>query len=291
MDNWRKLKLSGMKALFFCIFTTFGLSTASAFDFYEHTFKVMNDLNEGDSVKFFSHFDNNATFFHVGDQGLEHLPLYEFAPVLNKFKEGEYREEFTQVIVRELETGLTYVDVSFNFYINEKLSFSGIDHVVYYRSGDTFKIISLYSGALKPKFTNAYGMSNIAWELDLLVNKWHSDVATINKDAYFQFMSEDFIFLGTDPTERWTKQEFYAFCLPFFEKGETWTFKPLKRSWYINDNEDVAWFEESLETWMDECRGSGVLIKEKNQWKIAHYNLTVLIENDKIDKFIKLRKK
>ena len=31
--------------------------------------------------------------------------------------------------------------------------------------------------------------------------------------------------------------------------------------------------------------------KENGVWKIAHYNLTVLIENDKTDKFIKLRKK
>jgi hypothetical protein len=42
---------------------------------------------------------------------------------------------------------------------------------------------------------------------------------------------------------------------------------------------------------MDECRGSGVFQKVEGEWKLYHYNLTVLIENEKMDKFIKLRKK
>jgi hypothetical protein len=41
---------------------------------------------------------------------------------------------------------------------------------------------------------------------------------------------------------------------------------------------------------MEGCRGSGICVFENGQWKIAYYNLTVLIENDKIKKFIKLRK-
>ena len=39
------------------------------------------------------------------------------------------------------------------------------------------------------------------------------------------------------------------------------------------------------------CRGSGVLTKEKGEWKISYYNLTVLIENEKIQEFIDLRDK
>ena len=47
----------------------------------------------------------------------------------------------------------------------------------------------------------------------------------------------------------------------------------------------------SLSTQMEDCRGSGVLIKENGFWKIAHYNLAVVIENEKMQKFIKLRRK
>ena len=42
---------------------------------------------------------------------------------------------------------------------------------------------------------------------------------------------------------------------------------------------------------MKGCRGSGILIKKNNEWKIAYYNLTVLIENEKIKAFIELREK
>jgi hypothetical protein len=40
---------------------------------------------------------------------------------------------------------------------------------------------------------------------------------------------------------------------------------------------------------MKDCRGSGVLIKVGKEWQLTQYNLAVLIENDKIQDFIKLR--
>jgi hypothetical protein len=40
---------------------------------------------------------------------------------------------------------------------------------------------------------------------------------------------------------------------------------------------------------MRSCRGSGILILEKGEWTLVYYNLTVLIENEKIKEFIELR--
>jgi hypothetical protein len=51
----------------------------------------------------------------------------------------------------------------------------------------------------------------------------------------------------------------------------------------------TAWFDENLATWMGGCRGSGVCELVNGDWKISYYNLTVLIENEKIQQFIKLR--
>lgn len=280
-----------MKRVFSMALMVFLPGWALSFDFYAETEKLLKNLNSGDSLSFFDHFDSNALLHHVGEEGLETISQKDFALVLHKFKSGVYREDFTKVEVNDIETGLVYVDVHFSFYINNEFSFAGIDHVIWVKSAETYKIASLYSGALKPKFTNSAGNSGSYAGLNDLMNKWHNDVATFQFDAYFDFMSDDFIFLGTDPTERWTKNEFYDFCKPYFEKKSTWDFKTNWRNWYMNDREDVAWFEESLDTWMEECRGSGVLKRENGIWKIAHYNLTVLIENDKVDKFIKLRKK
>ncbi|MFT5581099.1 MAG: hypothetical protein ACI9G9_000344, partial [Psychromonas sp.] len=63
----------------------------------------------------------------------------------------------------------------------------------------------------------------------------------------------------------------------------------VNRTWEFGANKKIIWFDENLDTWMKGCRGSGILIKEKGEWKIAYYNLTVLIENEKMNEFIELR--
>lgn len=127
-------------------------------------------------------------------------------------------------------------------------------------------------------------------QVNMIMNKWHNDVINSDLEAYFNVTDDSFIFLGTDPKERWSKAEFYKFCKPYFDKKTTWSFTPLWRNVYFSEDGRTAWFEEQLTTWMEECRGSGVLVKKDNEWKLVHYNLTVLIENEKVKSFIELRK-
>ena len=126
--------------------------------------------------------------------------------------------------------------------------------------------------------------------LNKLINQWHLDAANTKLGDYFGVMTDNFVFLGTAPGERWNKDQFYTFCKPYFDKGKAWDFKPTKRNWVFTKDRKMAWFDEDLDTWMMGCRGSGICILEKGVWKIAYYNLTVLIENEKIQKFIDLRK-
>lgn len=126
--------------------------------------------------------------------------------------------------------------------------------------------------------------------LDEVLNAWHKAAAEANLEKYFAPTTDDFVFLGTDPTERWDKETFRNFCKPYFESGKGWDFKPSDRHWVFSKNKKIAWFDEKLATWMEECRGSGVMVKEGKTWKLAYYNLTVLIENDKIKPFIELRR-
>jgi hypothetical protein len=128
-------------------------------------------------------------------------------------------------------------------------------------------------------------------ELNLIVDQWHISAGKADLNAYTQPMSSKFVFLGTAPGERWNKEAFITFSKPFFDKGKAWDFKPSNRVWEFNADSTIAWFDEDLDTWMKGCRGSGVMIKEKGDWKIAYYNLTVLIENEKIGPFIELRSK
>lgn len=126
-------------------------------------------------------------------------------------------------------------------------------------------------------------------ELDKLVDAWHLAASNASFDSYFEVVTDDFVFLGTAPGERWTKDQFAAFSKPYFDKGKAWDFKASNRKWIYSSNGKTAWFDEDLDTWMRGCRGSGVLVKKKGKWKIAYYNLTVLIENEKMKSFIELR--
>ncbi len=128
-------------------------------------------------------------------------------------------------------------------------------------------------------------------QLDKLVNEWHQAATDANFENYFGATTEDFIFLGTDPTERWTKAQFMAFSKPYFDKGKAWDFKVLERNWVFDKGGKIAWFDEKIDTWMRDCRGSGIAVKVGKKWKLKYYNLTVLIENDKVQEYIQLKDK
>lgn len=126
--------------------------------------------------------------------------------------------------------------------------------------------------------------------LNTMTDAWHLAATKADFQAYFSITSTNFVFLGTAPEERWTKASFMAFCKPYFDKGKAWDFKASNRQWSWNTEQTVFWFDEDLDTWMQGCRGSGIYMKENGKWKLAYYNLTVLIENEKIQPFIELRK-
>ncbi|MBS7787621.1 nuclear transport factor 2 family protein [Flavobacterium sp. CYK-55] len=126
-------------------------------------------------------------------------------------------------------------------------------------------------------------------EIDALLNQWHKDAAVANGEAYFGAMADEGIFIGTDATENWNKKQFQAFAKPYFDKGKAWDFKPFQRHIYLSADEKTAWFDELLDTWMKICRGSGVLQKVGNNWKIMHYVLSTTIPNDNIDAVVKVK--
>lgn len=126
-------------------------------------------------------------------------------------------------------------------------------------------------------------------QLNSLMDTWHINATNVKFIEYFDVTTEDFVFLGTAPGERWTKKEFMDFSKPYFDKGKAWDFQPLSRNWIFSEDKKTAWFDEYLNTWMNTCRGSGVCVKKNGKWKLAYYNLTVLIENEKMPDFLKLR--
>ncbi|OYT17174.1 MAG: hypothetical protein B7C24_03940 [Bacteroidetes bacterium 4572_77] len=117
------------------------------------------------------------------------------------------------------------------------------------------------------------------------IDQWHG-LAAVGDTSYFDFFAEDSFYLGTDAKEVWTLQEFKAFANPYFLRGSAWNFKTKGRDIFIGEYGHYAWFHEKLDTWMGYCRGTGVLEKQGDEWKLKHYSLTVLIPNSKIKEYV-----
>jgi ketosteroid isomerase-like protein len=126
-------------------------------------------------------------------------------------------------------------------------------------------------------------------QINTLLNDWHKAAATANYTDYFNALSDDAIFIGTDATENWNKKQFQEFAKPYFDKGKAWNFTALERHIYFAKDGKTAWFDELLNTQMKICRGSGVLIKVKNKWMIQHYVLSMTIPNDTTNEVVKTK--
>lgn len=126
-------------------------------------------------------------------------------------------------------------------------------------------------------------------QIVVVLDVWHGAAARGNANDYFQRMTSDAVFLGTDRTERWTRAEFEAFARPYFDGTEAWTYTPTERHVDFpeapargHDEPSIGWIDEVL--WNEKygyCRGTGVLEYNRHSgWRIAHYSLSFLVPND-----------
>jgi len=116
----------------------------------------------------------------------------------------------------------------------------------------------------------------------LVLSAWHLAASQGLFDLYFDSMTDDSIFLGTDETERWSKDEFMGYAREPFSDGHGWT--------YVSRGPEVAFSDDRQTAWVDEVldhekygvlRGTGVLVRSGDEWKIAQYSLTFLVPNEK----------
>jgi ketosteroid isomerase-like protein len=131
--------------------------------------------------------------------------------------------------------------------------------------------------------------SNDKDKIAILLDQWHKAAAEAKYDAYFDKMTADAVFIGTDATENWNKTQFQMFAKPFFDRGKAWSFTALERHIYLDASGKIAWFDELLDTQMKVCRGSGVLVKIGKEWKIKQYVLSMTIPNDNSNEVIKIK--
>ena len=130
---------------------------------------------------------------------------------------------------------------------------------------------------------------NSITQIGLMIDSFHLAAATTDYIQYFNFYTPDATFLGTDATERWSKDSFAVWAKPFFDRGKAWSFTSVQRHIQIDESGQWAWFDEILDTQMKLCRGSGVVIYSEGTWRIRQYVLSMAIPNSTTSEVVRIK--
>ncbi len=182
-----------------------------------------------------------------------------------------------------IDGNLASVWTDFTFYLDDKMSHCGVN---------AFHLVNTSEGWKITQITDTRRWENcITTEeenIEQLLAAWHNAAAVADENTFFGTMTKDAIYIGTDASERWLRDELKAWSEKAFQKESAWAFKTIERQIHISEKNNMGWWNETLDTAMGLCRGSGVLEKTAQGWKIKQYHLSVTVPNDKLDAFKEL---
>ncbi|MCZ6835928.1 MAG: nuclear transport factor 2 family protein [Planctomycetota bacterium] len=142
-------------------------------------------------------------------------------------------------------------------------------------------LLSCLAFVLVSAASSSDGSRDEAASIDAVLTDFHDAAAKGDFDRYFGHFTDDAIFFGTDPGERWTVDEFKGYAKEPFADGHGWTYHLRERNIFVAPEGHTAWFDEIVESdHYGKCRGTGSLIQQDGTWKITQYNLVIPVPND-----------
>lgn len=145
------------------------------------------------------------------------------------------------------------------------------------------RLICLLLLLFVPNFVRAEGLkkSEVRQAVEAagkVVDDWHLAASEYDEERYFAHMAAEAEFVGLEDAQRWNKQALRDWTRPAFKDKQMWTFRSAERHMSLSPTGDVAWFDELLDTpGMGTARGTGVLVKQGDDWKISLYVLSLPI--------------
>jgi ketosteroid isomerase-like protein len=113
-------------------------------------------------------------------------------------------------------------------------------------------------------------------DVDAVLDAVHEAAAAADEEAYAATLAGSIVFLGTAPGERWQGSAWREFVHSYFSRGKGWSYTPSSRSVELADDGLTAWFDETVDNeHFGACRGTGVLRRCDDGWRIQQYNLTI----------------
>jgi len=252
--------------------------------------RMFDAMRAGDSTMLRSTFDPSARMQTAvtnkeGKPMLLDETVSEFAKAVGTPHKEVWDERIWHYDVR-VDGRLATAWTDYTFYLDDKMLHCGVNAFQLFKGENGWKITQITDTRRKNDCQTAVNPDLSA--IHQLMDEWHHAAAVADEDKFFGSMTADGIYLGTDASERWLRDEMKEWSKKYFAKESAWAFTAHDRQVYFSANGQIAWFEELLDTWMGPCRGSGVLQKTSEGWKIRHYNLAVAVANEVVNDYIKL---
>jgi hypothetical protein len=220
-----------------------------------------------------------------GDSKLNFESIEDFIKSVGSPRKGVYDEKIWNYDIK-IDGRLATAWTEYSFYLDKQLVHCGVNAFELFKSDKGWKII----GITDTRRTNNC-KAEPKYVINEMIDNWHKAAANADENLFFGSMAEDCIYIGTDKSERWLRDELKAWSAEFFERDKAWDFEPIERDVYLSDDGKLAWFNETLDTWMGVCRSSGVVALVGGEWKLKQYHLSVTVPNDVVKDFIELVKK
>lgn len=228
----------------------------------------------------------SAVYDSLGQAHLQTGDIQRWLTAIASYPAGSLDERLSSMVI-DVDPPLATAWTGYTFFAGGKLSHCGTNAFQLIKMANGWQIHQVTDTRKRTGCPEA-PMALLTDSLHAFIDAWHHAAAVADEDAFFGAMAADGIYLGTDATERWLRDELRSWAAFAFERQSAWAFKAYDRELYFTDNQTYAWWEEMLETWMGPCRASGVAQLIDGEWKIKHYHLAVTVPNDKIEGFKEL---
>lgn len=206
----------------------------------------------------------------------------DFLASLAKAVPGSWREQALSMQT-DVDGLMARSRVPYLFYYNGILHHYGVNYFQFVYEADDWKILGISDTRISGIPTST-AIEN--GKINHFMDEWHQAASVADGELFFGSMAPDAIYIGTDPDELWTKEEFQLWSQKYFERDTAWAFQPFDRNIYWSSDSNYIWFDEKLDTWMGECRGSGVIEIRDNDLKIKHYHLAISVPNADVNQVI-----
>jgi len=113
---------------------------------------------------------------------------------------------------------------------------------------------------------------------------FHRAAAEADLERHLAHVAEDGVLFGTAADERHTREELRELLEPHFASGRGLDTKPVVLNLTESKDGRFAWFDARLDKpSLCELRGSGLLHRQKDSWRVVQYSRAFPVPNDLIE--------